>query len=305
MRYLPIYLDATALPCLVVGGGEIAARKIHLLKQVGARVRVVALTRRPELLAREDVEFICAAFSPSHLVDQRLVIAATDDPHLNAAVAQACRASGILVNVVDAPALCGFIVPAIIDRSPLILSVSTGGAAPVLATHWRERLEALLPGTLATLAEFMGGQRAAVKAAHRTGPARRRFWQQFLSSEVPQLLTQAPDAAAAAFAELLTQDLDARLAPRLSVVELASPEPADLTLGALALLSDADRLIYAANVPAAIRRYARRDAEVIELPSGSRDASAVPPATGHTVYVTLRDTGVSTAYSSSQSEPSP
>ena len=303
MRYLPIYLDAIDLPCLVVGGGEVAARKIQLLKEAGARVRSVALRHCAELRARADVECICAPFTLAQLEGQRLVIVATDDPQLNAVVAEACRARGILVNVVDAPALCSFIVPAIIDRSPLILSVSTGGAAPVLATYWRARLEALLPGTLAGLAAFMGEQRAVVKAAHRSGAARRRFWHLFLRSEVPALLTRAPDTAAAAFTRLLSLGEDAPLAPRLSVVKLASPAPTDLTLGALALLSDADRLVYAADVPAAIRRYARRDAEVIELPVDARGVESVPPAAGHTVYVTLCATGAGTPYSSIQSEP--
>ena len=284
MRYLPVYLDAVDLPCLIVGGGEVATRKLLWLQRAGAKVTLVAPERCAALAAREDFHYLAAAFEPAHLDGQQLVIAATDRLDVNRAVADACRARGIPVNVVDTPALCSFIVPAIVDRSPLVLSISTGGAAPVLATRLRAQIEALLPADLAALTAFMGEQRAAVKARHPAPAARRRFWQRFLDSGIPRLLEQDPAAVAPAFAALLTADLEAALAARDSVLELASLRPGDLTLDALALLSDADRLIYTPEVPAAIRNYARRDAEVLELPTGA----SAPPAPGHTVYVRLR-----------------
>ncbi len=133
MRYLPLYLDAHALPCLIVGGGEVAARKLAWLRRAGARVTLVAPERCPALQESEDFHYLAARFDPMHLDGQRLVIAATNQYEVNLAVAEACRARGIPVNVVDTPSLCSFIVPALVDRSPLIVSVSTGGAAPVLA----------------------------------------------------------------------------------------------------------------------------------------------------------------------------
>lgn len=286
MRYLPVYLDAHALPCLIVGGGEVAARKLDLLLRAGGVVRVVAPELCASLAGRDDFEHVAEPFREAHLADCRLAIAATDDHQTNAAVAAACTVRNILVNVVDEPALCTFIVPAIVDRSPLLISVSTGGAAPVLATRIRSRIESLVPAGHAALAAFMGAHRGAVKAAHATGSARRRFWQRFLDSPIPALLGGDVGVAEAAFAALLGEDLEATLAPRQTVIELTSADPADLTLRALSLLSDADTLVFDRTVPAAIRRYARRDAVVIE---GSARAAAVP-ATGHTVRVQWRDT---------------
>ena len=284
MRYLPICLDASDLPCLIVGGGEVAARKLVWLQRAGARITLVAPARCEALSGRDDFCYIEAAFAPAHLEDQRLVIAATNRLEVNTAVADACRARGIPVNVVDTPSLCSFIVPAVVDRSPLTISISTGCAAPVLATRLRAQIEALVPAESAALTAFMGEQRAAVKARHPSPGARRRFWQGFLDSGIPRLLQQDPTAVAPAFAALLAADLDGALAPRESILELSSLRPGDLTLDGLGLLSDADRLIYSPEVPAAIRNYARRDAEVLTLPAGD----VAPPAPGHTVYVRLR-----------------
>lgn len=284
MRYLPVCLDAADLPCLIVGGGEVAARKLVWLQRAGAKVTLVAPERCEALTGRDDFRYLEAVFEPAHLEGQRLVIAATNRLAVNTAVAEACRARGIPVNVVDTPSLCSFIVPAVIDRSPLTISISTGGAAPVLATRLRAQIEALVPADSGALTAFMGAQRAAVKARHPSPGARRRFWQRFLDSGIPRLLQQDPMAVAPAFAALLAADLDDALTARESVLELTSLRPGDLTLDGLNLLSDADRLIYAPEVPAAIRNYARRDAEVLSLPAGV-DA---PPAPGHTVYVRLR-----------------
>ncbi len=289
MRYLPLYLDAHALPCLIVGGGEVAARKLAWLRRAGATVTLVAPERCPALQESEDFHYLAARFDPTHVDGQRLVIAATNQYEVNLAVAEACRARGIPVNVVDTPSLCSFIVPALVDRSPLIVSISTGGAAPVLATRVRSQIEALLPASLAALTAFMGEQRATVKARHPTPNARRRFWQRFLASEIPALLARAAPAAEAAFAALLAADLSEALATRESHVTLNSLHPGDLTLDALALLTDADRLVYAPAIPQVIRDYARRDAEVLAL---AADEPA-PPAPGHTVYVHLRATGAS------------
>jgi uroporphyrin-III C-methyltransferase/precorrin-2 dehydrogenase/sirohydrochlorin ferrochelatase len=283
MRYLPVYLDAQALPCLLVGGGEVAARKLALLQRVGGQVTVVAPELGPELRECRDFIYLEARFDPSHLEGQRLVIAATDDLGVNAEVAAACKARGIPVNVVDAPALCTFIVPAIVDRSPLIVSISTGGAAPVLATRVRERIESLLPRHYARLTAFMGEQRDAVKAAHPTPRSRRRFWQHFLVSDVPELLATDEAQALQAFARLLSEDLGERLALRQSVIELSSADPADLTLRALALLGDADYLVYDPGVPAAIRDYARRDATTLH----PAELAEAPVDAGHIVHVRL------------------
>ena len=166
MDFLPIFLNIKGARCLVVGGGAVAARKAGLLLGCGAQVAVVS----PELgeaLASEKaagrIEHIAARFEESHLAGASVVIAATDDHAVNAAVSVAARARDLPVNVVDSPELCSFIFPSIVDRSPMIVAVSTGGASPVLALLMRSKLETLLPATYGRLAQMANGLRDRVK----------------------------------------------------------------------------------------------------------------------------------------------
>ena len=266
MRYLPIHVDVYDQPCVIVGGGEVAARKFALLKRAGARVVVVAPALCPTLTEQAQAEGLtwqAIAFAPNCLDGARLVIAATSDPAVNRSVAAAATARGVLVNVVDDPAYCSFIVPALVDRSPIVISVSSSGAAPVLATRIRRRLEASLPPTMGELARFMGAQRGVVKAALPDGASRRAFWTAFLDSHVPALLETDRAAAETAFHALLAGSAPEQ--PRVEHLVLASPDPLDLTLRALALLGQAERIVHTPTVPAAILEYARRDATFIEI----------------------------------------
>src|SRR5687767_9357708 len=158
MRHFPVFFDLRDAPVLIVGGGEIATRKMRLLREAGASITVVAprLAAALEARVRQGMSWIPRRFEPADVGGMRLVIAATDDREVNAAVSSAAQSANVPVNVVDDAELSSFIVPAIVDRSPIVVAISSGGAAPVLATRLRERIESLLDdswGRLATLAD--------------------------------------------------------------------------------------------------------------------------------------------------------
>jgi uroporphyrin-III C-methyltransferase/precorrin-2 dehydrogenase/sirohydrochlorin ferrochelatase len=164
MDYLPVFLRLHAQPVVVVGGGQVALRKALWLRRAGALVTVVAPHLHPELgqrVARGELTHIAAGFCSAQLAHAVAVVAATDDRMVNAAVAAAARERRVPVNVVDDAELSSFIFPAIIDRSPIVVAVSSAGHSPVLARRVREQIEALLPERLGALARFMGARRSA------------------------------------------------------------------------------------------------------------------------------------------------
>src|SRR5262249_1289133 len=198
MDYLPIFLRVQSRRVLVVGGGQVALRKVMWLLRAGAGVTVVAPALHAGLTAlasRGELQHVCAPFNEAHLGDAVAVIAATDDTDINAGVSQAARARRIPVNVVDDPALSTFIFPAIIDRAPILVAVSSSGHAPVLPRWVREQIEALLPTRLGALARFMGAQRAAVQRALGV-LARRAFWERIVTGTVASRVLSGDEAGA-------------------------------------------------------------------------------------------------------------
>ena len=210
MDYLPIFLRVQDRLAVVIGGGAVAARKAELLLKCGARVRLVA----PELAdataallqlyaASEQMSHHCASFAAHHLEGAALVIAATDSDEVNGQVSRLARARGVPVNVADDADTSDFILPAIVDRSPLIVAVSSAGTTPVLARRVREQIESLLPGRLGALARFAGSQRQQVNSVLQ--PAlRRAFWERFFgaASNLEKLARDEPGARRAFSAEL-------------------------------------------------------------------------------------------------------
>src|SRR3990172_6506065 len=179
MDWFPIFLALRDSSALVVGGGAVALRKTRQLREAGCSISVVAPRCDREFqawISEHRVSYGAVRFEPEMVVGHRLVIAATDDPELNRLVAQSANRFGVLVNVVDDPALCSFIMPAVVDRSPLVIAVGSGGRASILARPGRAYLEALLPSALGRLANFMGEWRASVRR-HVSPPAPpRRPW---------------------------------------------------------------------------------------------------------------------------------
>ena len=270
MDYLPVFLKVEGRRVVVVGGGEVALRKAQWLLKAGAQVTVVAPALQADLEAfavNATLTHLRAAFEPAHLTGAVAVVAATDERAVNAAVSAAAQAAAIPVNVVDDAALSTFIFPAIIDRSPLIVAVSSAGRAPVLARGVREQIEALLPQRLGALARFMGRHRARVRAA-LAAAGRRAFWERIVHGPVGTAVLRGDEAAAAS--GLRRELLAARLitpqdaaTPALGEVYLIGAGPGDpdlLTLRALQLLQQADVILYDRLVSEAVLERARRDA---------------------------------------------
>lgn len=269
MRYLPLFLDLRGRTVVVVGGGVVAGRKVDLVSEAGPRIRVVAPTLSPALadrVKRGQLEHFSAAFEPSHLDGAAFVIAATGDRGVNAAVAAAARARGIPVNAVDDLALSDAILPAIVDRSPLVVAISTAGTAPVLARFLRERIEAVVDGSIGRLAAFLAGWRERIKAATVDLGERRRLYDWILRGPVAQRLRAEDEAGAAA---LLERRLGAGGVPaprgRVTVVGAGPGDPGLLTLNALRALQSADVVLHDRLVSPEILALARREAELIEV----------------------------------------
>ena len=269
MDYLPVFLRLQHQTAVVVGGGAVALRKVSALRKAGARVTVIAPALHPQLaaqVARGELRHIAAAFAAAHLGGAVAVIAATDDAAVNRAVSEAAQAHHIPVNVVDEPELSTFIFPAIIDRAPILVAVSSAGHAPVLARRVRAQIEALLPARLGALARFMGERRRAVQ---RTlgALARRRFWERIVSGPVASrvLAGDGPGAAHAYARELLTSQLSSGGGGpgEVYLIGAGPGDPDLLTLRALQLLQQADVILYDRLVSQEILERARRDAERI------------------------------------------
>jgi len=183
MDWFPITLKVKDQPCLIVGGGEVAARKVHLLLESQARITVVAPTLCRTLKVASEQNQIthhARSFSSKDIDNIVLVIAATDDEKINQQVASIATALYIPVNVVDCPELCTFTVPSIVRRDPVLIAVSTGGASPVLARLLRARLETMIPTVYGKLAGLLGAFRGQVKTRFSDAALRRRFWEQAL-----------------------------------------------------------------------------------------------------------------------------
>ena len=275
MDYFPIFLRLKDEPVLVVGGGEVAARKIDLLLRTGARVTVVAPALIESLAARAgagELTHIHGEFQPEHLNDMRLAIAATDRHSVNAWVARQAERRNVPVNVVDDRELSRFIVPAIVDRSPVIVAVASSGDAPVLTRRLREKLESFLPQRLGALATLAGKLRVTVKARIAAPGARRRFWENFFDGPIASdVLAGRSDADSAPVQgridELLAQAIRRCAAGEatgeVALVGAGPGDPGLLTLRALRALQNADVVLYDRLVSADIVDLARRDAERI------------------------------------------
>lgn len=268
MKLFPIFADLQDRLVLVVGGGAVAERKTIALLEACADVVVGAPELTPALsaLAAEGrIRHLAGRFDPAWLDEVWLVIAATDDRSANAAVSDAARARRIFANVVDDPELSSFQVPSIVDRSPVIVAISSSGVAPVLARRIRERIESLFDHTLGQLAGLAAIYRKRIRATHPDLGARRRFYDWLLDGPVAGFLRQQqPEQAETA----LTDALDAPLAPAEGSVVLVGAGPGDpglLTLKALRALNEADVILYDRLVSDDIMSLARRDADRVPV----------------------------------------
>ena len=265
MQYFPLFFDLRSQKVLIVGGGEVALRKATLLERAGAAITLVAPDVVPEIERRAaagTLTLLRREFIPEDLNGARLAIAATGRRASNRWIASLCEARAIPVNVVDDLKASRVIVPAIVDRDPVLIAISSAGASPVLARRWRERLEAFVPARIGELALWLRGLRAASRRRLRGTAERRRYFETLVDGPAA-LRFVAGDVRGA---EQLAQRLlaaDASRAPARGHVVLVGAGPGDpelLTLKALRALTDADVILHDRLVGEGVLDLARRDA---------------------------------------------
>ncbi|MGY4526716.1 siroheme synthase CysG [Pseudomonas sp. TE21394] len=278
MDYLPLFHKLQGGRVLVVGGGEIALRKARLLADAGASLRVVAPEVDGQLaaLAREGGgEVLVRGYQAADLVGCRLVIAATDDTGLNAQVSADAQALSLPVNVVDAPALCTVIFPAIVDRSPLVIAVSSGGDAPVLARLIRAKLEAWIPSAYGELAGLAARFRHKVKSLYPDVNQRRGFWETVFQGPIAERQLAGQGAEAERLLQAMVDGAPVQQGGEVYLVGAGPGDPDLLTFRALRLMQQADVVLYDRLVAPAIIDMCRRDAERIYV-GKRRSDHAVP-----------------------------
>ena len=279
MDFLPVSMNVRDRDCLVVGGGSVAARKAAILHSAGARIHVVAAKLCDEVRALIDkgqYQHTDRNFAEEDLLDKVLVIAATNDKATNQEVSKLAKSRFLPVNVVDNPSLCSFIMPSIIDRSPLQVAISTGGASPVLARMLRTQLESNIPNSYGKLAALVEGYRDQVKAAFGSVEQRRSFWEDILEGPVAELVFAGKEAEAH---QRLQQAIDeAKVKPdyqgEVYLVGAGPGDPDLLTFRALRLMQKADVVVYGRLVSDAIMELVRRDSEKFYV-GKERDKHAV------------------------------
>ncbi|WP_319704615.1 siroheme synthase CysG [Cronobacter sakazakii] len=264
MDHLPIFCQLRHRACLLVGGGDVAERKARLLLEAGAALTVNALAFTPQFEAwakQGMLRLVQGEFNASLLDDCWLAIAATDDDAVNNQVSEAAEARRIFCNVVDAPKQASFIMPSIIDRSPLMVAISSGGTSPVLARLLREKLEALLPQHLGKVAGYAGQLRRRVKQTFASMSERRRFWEKFfVNDRLAQSLANDDEQAVNRITEtLLSEPLDDR--GEVVLVGAGPGDPGLLTLKGLQQIQQADIVVYDRLVSDEIMNLVRRDAD--------------------------------------------
>ncbi len=266
MDYLPIFLDVKGKKCLVIGGGEVSLRKTSMLVQAGAIVTIVSPELSPALTGLAGTTHIAERYNASHLDDHILVIAATDEEETNVTVSRDAKQRNLPVNVVDNPGLCTFIVPSILDRSPIVVAFSSGGASPVLIRMLRGTLETMIPQAYSQLASFSARFRAAVKK-HVTNPARRRiFWENVFEGPIAEKVFAGDEAAAETMLHAMIDSESKGEQSSVGEVFLVGAGPGDpdlLTFKALRLMQKADVVLYDNLVSKPILEMTRRDAERI------------------------------------------
>jgi uroporphyrin-III C-methyltransferase/precorrin-2 dehydrogenase/sirohydrochlorin ferrochelatase len=265
VNYFPVFFDLNGQKVLIVGGGEVAMRKISLLERTGASITVVAPVIAPELRVRAaagQLKLAIREFVPEDLDGARLVIVATSRRAVNRWIAKLSESRNVPVNVVDDREASRFIVPAVIDRDPVMIAISTGGASPVLARRLRARLEAMIPKRIGELASWLRALRASTRLKLRDTDERRRFFEAIVDGPAARRFTEGDSQGASRIAQQLLA-ASSTAPPAAGDVTLVGAGPGDpelLTLKALRALQDADVILYDRLVPAAVLDLARRDA---------------------------------------------
>ena len=257
MRYFPLFYDLQNARVVVVGGGEEALRKVRLFLKTTAHIEVIAEALHPELDGYSRVHWRAKVYTAAYLQGAALVVCA--DLNLNSLVSADAKALGIPVNAVDDAALSSFIVPAIVDRDPVVVAIGTEGAAPILAQSIRAKVDALLPVNLGSIAQRAAALRGLVSEKLAHGFPRRAFWADFFFGSVAEA-DKSNDKVAyeLALGDALFNHSQAKQR-RFSKI-IVTEELDLLTLREHRALMEADYIVHMPDVPAAVLEMARRDA---------------------------------------------
>jgi uroporphyrin-III C-methyltransferase/precorrin-2 dehydrogenase/sirohydrochlorin ferrochelatase len=279
MDYFPVFVKLKDQDCLVIGAGEIAARKIELLARAGAKITVIANEISHHVSSLEEpcrLKIRQKPFAPADVCGFRLVVSATDNKETNELVANAAEAQNILVNVVDNPALCSFIFPAIIDRSPIVAAVSSGGAAPVLARLLRAKIETTIPPAYGRLAQLAEKYRGDVKKQIKEPAQRRIFWENIFQGSIAELVFAGNEQnAEQQLQQAINKQGDSVTQGEVYLIGAGPGAPDLLTFRALRLMQQADVIVYDHLVSPEIIDLARRDSEKIYV-GKQRDKHTLP-----------------------------
>lgn len=277
--YLPIFVNIKGQHCLIVGGGAVAARKADLFIKAGAVVTVIAPELKTEMkhhLSHGKIVWQIDDFAEElidNMVKPKYVISATDDEDVNQAVYRYCQQHQIPINVADQTEFCDFILPAIVDRSPMTIAISTGGRSPVLARVMKARLESLIPAGIGRVTDLVGRYRQKVKNTIQSLDGRKAFWEKLLASSFIDKTVQGrvEDAEAYIEQEIALANSQGQDIPKGEVYLIgAGPGDPDLmTFKGLRLLQQADVILYDRLVAPEIIEMARREAERIYV--GKKD----------------------------------
>ena len=266
MDHLPIFINIRKKPCIVIGGGDIALRKINLLLKAKAKVDCLSplFCKGIKNLSKDGhITLINKSFDQTDIKDYSIIIAATDDSSVNSSISSIAQVKKIPVNVVDSPELSSFIMPSIVDRSPLIIAVSSSGKAPVLSRIIRAKLETVIPSAYGILADIAGEYRQKVKDRFSTIKDRRAFWEAVFSGVIAEKVFSGRISEAK---EDIQRQLDDSVEMDLGEVYLVGAGPGDpdlLTFKALRLIQQADVVLYDRLVSKGVMELVRRDSELI------------------------------------------
>ena len=272
MDYLPITVNLVGKTCLVVGAGQVALRKTKALLKAKGQVKIIAPVILPELfiLAKtENLQLIEKEFSEQDLLNVDLIIAATNKPEVNAYISQLAQSKNIWVNVVDDLENCSFITPAIIDRSPLLIAISTGGIAPVVARKIREKIEWMLPRTLGSLLINLQGFREQIKDRYKNFSTKRSFYEWFVEQSIDSQIGEDEKFSTVAERYETTE----KRSGKVYLVGAGPGDPDLLTVKALKILQKADVVLHDSLVAQDILDLVRRDAEFISVGKRARKHS--------------------------------
>lgn len=264
MKYFPVFLDANYISAMIIGGGEVASRKIELLLKSTTNITVMSkdvCASVERLINLHQLTWLKHNYQTGHFSHINIVIAATDDSSVNKTISEEARTLNILTNVVDQPELCTYITPAIIDRSPMIIALSSSGSAPILIRMLREQIEKTLPQGYGKLADFSFKFREHVKARVKGIRNRRSFWESTLRGPIGQAVLDGKQQQAE---QQLIASIKQEIAPpsgEIIFIHTRDGNPDNLTLNAHRAMQFADVVFYDDKVNTQLIEYVRRDAE--------------------------------------------